>query len=143
MGRKMFLLISCTYFYSMMLPSLVIAPSPKGGRGVFTTQAIKANTIIEISPVLVMSSTERKSIEETKLFHYVFEWGKTRKMVALGMGYISMYNHSYTANCDYEMDFENNIMTIKTVRAVLKGEELFINYNATPNDPTPVWFDAK
>ncbi|MFL9484702.1 SET domain-containing protein [Chitinophagaceae bacterium LWZ2-11] len=127
----------------MILPYLVIAPSEKGGRGVFTTKAIKANTIIEISPVLVMSSSERKSIEETKLFHYVFEWGKTRKQVAVALGYISMYNHSYDSNCIYEMDFDGETMTIQTIKDLKKGEELFINYNAAPDDATPVWFKTK
>jgi SET domain-containing protein len=126
-----------------MLPCLVIAPSGKRGKGVFTTKALKAHSIIEISPVLVMNSKERKSIEETHLFNYIFEWGASRKKAALGFGYISMYNHSYSANCEYEMDYDNNIITIKTIRSIKKGEELFINYNAVFNDKTPVWFDAE
>jgi SET domain-containing protein len=127
----------------MLLPILMVAPSPKGGRGVFTTKTIPANTVIEISPVLVFSKADRKKIETSKLFHYVFEWGETRKQAALGMGYISMYNHDYNANCVYEMDFENEIMTISTLRTIKKGEELFINYNAVPDDATPLWFNAK
>ncbi len=129
----------------MILPCLFIAPSLKenGGRGVFISQNMKAGTVIEISPVLVFSSKERKIIEESKLYHYIFEWGKSRKMGALGLGYISMYNHDYASNCDYEMDFETNLMTIKVVKDVKKGEELYINYNAMPDDKTPVWFDAK
>jgi len=126
----------------MMLPNLFVAPSTKKGRGVFTNRKIPANTVVEMSPVLVFSSKERLSIEETHLYSYVFEWGKTLKMRALGLGYISMYNHDYDANCDYEMDFDNKIITIKTVKGIKKGEELFINYNASPNDITPVWFDA-
>lgn len=54
-----------------------------------------------------------------------------------------MYNHSYTANCEYEMDYDADIMKVKTVKDIAKGEELFINYNAVPDDATPVWFDAK
>jgi hypothetical protein len=41
------------------------------------------------------------------------------------------------------MDFEHDTMTIRTVRQVEKGEELCVNYNADPNDKTPVWFDKK
>lgn len=59
------------------------------------------------------------------------------------MGYISLYNHSYDANCDYEMDYDNLLMTIKTVKPVKKGSELCINYNASPDDKTPVWFHKK
>jgi len=129
----------------MILPYLVVAPSvkEKGGRGVFTTRNIKAGAVIEISPVIVFSSKERKIIETSKLYHYIFEWGKSRKMGALGLGYISLYNHDYSSNCEYEMDFENNLMTIKTVKDVKKGEELYINYNAFADDKTPLWFDAK
>ena len=33
-------------------------------------------------------------------------------------------------------------MTIKTIKPIKKGEELFVNYNADPNDKTKVWFDT-
>jgi SET domain-containing protein len=127
----------------MILPILYVAPSDKGGRGVFTSQPIAAGTTIEISPVLVFSSKERACLEETKLYDYVFEWGERKRQVCLALGYISLYNHDYTSNCDYDMDFDSMIMTIRTVRAVKKGEELCINYNADPNDQTPVWFHTK
>ena len=127
----------------MILPFLFIAPSSKKGRGVFTAEKIVANTIIEISPVLVFNSKERKIAEGTFLFDYFFEWGNTRKKGAIGLGFISIYNHDYHANCDYEMDFDNDLMKIITVRDIKKGEELFINYNASPDDKTPLWFDAK
>jgi len=129
----------------MILPCLVVTASgkEKGGRGVYTTKNIKAGTVIEISPVLVFTRTERKVIEETKLHHYIFEWGKSTKLAALGMGYVSMYNHDYNANCDYDMDYENELITITVVKDVKKGAELFINYNASPDSQKPVWFDAK
>jgi len=41
------------------------------------------------------------------------------------------------------MDYDHRLMTIKTVRKIKKGEELFLNYNANPNDKTKVWFDTK
>lgn len=127
----------------MLLPHLFVAPSGDRGRGVFTSKAIAANTVIEMSPVLVFSQKERKFIEETLLYNYVFEWGDTKRQRALGLGYISLYNHSYDANCEYEMDYDNGIMTITTVKAIKKGEELFINYNAAASDKTPVWFDVQ
>lgn len=126
----------------MIMPYLVVADAGKKGRGVFTTENIKANTIIEVAPVLVLSKKERKIIEKTKLYHYIFEWGKSLEKAGLALGYMSLYNHSYDANCAYEMDFEAQTITVKTIRAVKKGEELHINYNAVPNDKTPVWFDA-
>jgi SET domain-containing protein len=127
----------------MIYPTLTVAASPNRGRGIFTCKKIPANTIIEISPVLVFPTKEVAFAEKTLLFNYFFEWGNNKKKRALGMGYISMYNHSYTANCEYEMDYDFDTISIKTLKEVKAGEELFINYNAIPNDATPVWFDKK
>jgi uncharacterized protein len=56
---------------------------------------------------------------------------------------VPVYNHSYTANCGYEMDFTKQIITIKTVRTVAAGEELYINYNGDWDNKAPLWFEAK
>ncbi|NCI46986.1 SET domain-containing protein [Sediminibacterium soli] len=126
----------------MILPILTIAPSVNRGRGVFTTEDIPAGTIIEISPVLPLSAEDRAQAEKTALFDYIFEWGDEMKQACVAWGYVSLYNHSYQANCEYEMDFEEETIRIKTVRGVKKGEELFVNYNAVPDDETPIWFEV-
>jgi SET domain-containing protein len=41
------------------------------------------------------------------------------------------------------MDFENEQISIKSVREIKAGEELLINYNGDWNNAKPVWFDAK
>ena len=61
----------------------------------------------------------------------------------MALGYVPMYNHSYTSNCEYEMDFDNELISIKTVRLIKAGEELFINYNGDWNDSKPLWFEAR
>jgi SET domain-containing protein len=126
----------------MILPILVVAPSEKRGRGVFSTSKIPANTVIEISPVLVLSEKDRKLIEKTALFDYIFEWGNNRKKACIALGYLSLYNHAYDANCTYDMDFDTQLMTITTVKTIKKGEEVFINYNAVADDASPIWFDV-
>jgi SET domain-containing protein len=126
----------------MILPFLTIASSPNRGRGVFTTEPIKANTIIEIAPVIVVDATEREKLEQTLLYDYIFEWGEDRKMAAVALGYISIYNHSNQPNCAYEMDFEHQTISITTLCAIEMGKELFINY-MHPEGPSadPVWFE--
>lgn len=126
----------------MILPILSIAASPERGRGVFTTEDIETGTIVEISPVLVLDPEERSKVEQTMLFNYIFEWGDDLKSACVALGYLSVYNHSYTANCIYEMDFEHELMQIRTVKPIKAGEELFINYNADPNDAKPIWFEV-
>jgi hypothetical protein len=127
----------------MILPGLFIAATATTGRGVFTSVNIDKNTVIEISPVIVMSRDERKLLDQTLLHDYIFEWGEEKEKCCMALGYISVYNHSYRANCEYEMDFENSLMKVKTTRFIKAGEELFFNYNGPWNDEKKLWFDAK
>lgn len=112
-----------------------------GGRGVFALKAIKAGVIIETSPALIFSEDEGRKLIQTKLNNYVFQWGD-KKEIAIALGYVSMYNHDYESNCEYEMDYENETISIKTMRKINAGDELFINYNGTYNNRKPLWFSA-
>jgi len=116
--------------------------SPKG-RGVFTTKKIAANTVIEISPVIVMTGADRIWLDKTLLHDYIFEWGTGKDQCCMALGFVPLYNHSYQSNCEYFMDFEQEIISVKTVRAVSREEELTINYNGNWNDSKKIWFDAK
>jgi uncharacterized protein len=127
----------------MILPFLYIAPTDKMGKGVFTAEAIEAGTIIEVAPVIVMTGEERKLLDKTLLHDYIFEWGEAKDQCCMALGYVPVYNHSYGSNCEYEMDFDTETISIKTVRDIREGEELFINYNGNWNDATPVWFETK
>lgn len=127
----------------MIQPYLTIAPSPGMGRGVFTSEDIEKGTIIEVSPVIVLSRTERDLADRTILHDYIFEWDGSKDQACMAMGYVPVYNHSYASNCEYEMDFEEDCITVRTVRDIKKGEELFINYNGDWDDRKPLWFDAK
>ena len=127
----------------MVFEGLYIEKSDGMGRGVFTKQNIPANTIIEISPVIVMSAEERILLDQTLLHDYIFEWGKDSKQCCMALGYVPVYNHSYQSNCEYEMDFENEIIKIKTIRLIKEREELFINYNGDWNNGKKIWFEVK
>ncbi len=127
----------------MILPILFIGPTQKMGRGVFTSEEITAGTIIEISPVVIMSNEERKLLDQTQLHDYIFEWGTTGDQCCMALGYVAVYNHSYSSNCEYVMDYTEVMINIIAIRDIAAGEELFINYNGEWNDSTPLWFDAK
>jgi SET domain-containing protein len=113
------------------------------GRGIFTRQPLKEKTIIEISPVIVMSGKDRTFIDQTLLHDYIFEWSDDHRQCCMALGYIALYNHSYLSNCEYEMNFKKETITIKTVRPVVAGEELFINYNGDWNNDKKVWFEVR
>ena len=127
----------------MILPSLFIAPSPLGGRGVYSSDDIEENTLIEIAPVIVMKKEDRHFLDQTLLHDYIFEWGVDKSQCCMALGYVPVYNHSYSSNCEYEMDFEEEIIKIQAMVKIKAGEELLINYNGDWNDITPLWFDAK
>jgi uncharacterized protein len=126
----------------MIMTCLFIGNSNNRGRGVFSSESLAAGAIIEIAPVIVMSPVEREILDRTLLHDYIFLWGKDETQCCVALGYVSIYNHDYQSNAEYEMDFEANSIRIKTVREIKKGEEIFINYNGTWNDQTPVWFDS-
>ena len=113
------------------------------GRGVFTREAIEKDTIIEISPVIVMSKEERKLLDQTLLHDYIFEWGEKSEQCSMALGYVAVYNHSYKSNCEYEMNFDEQVITVRTMRYIKAGEELFINYNGDWNNAKKVWFEER
>jgi uncharacterized protein len=126
----------------MLKPELFIQTSNGRGRGVFTSKMIKADTVIEISPVIVMSQQDRALLDKTLLHDYIFEWGEQKDKCCMALGLVPMYNHSYKSNCEYFMDFEKDLIAVKTVRDVKRREELTINYNGDWNDPAKLWFDV-
>lgn len=125
----------------MIQPYLTIADTTHRGRGVFTCEFISAGTILEISPVIVMKKDERIILDQTRLHDYIFEWGADRSECCMALGYVPIYNHSRLSNCEYEMDYATETISIKAMRDIEAGEELFINYNGDWNDPIPVWFE--
>lgn len=128
----------------MINPHLYFADTANKGRGVYTKTALEAETIVETSPVIVMTADDRKKLDETLLHDYIFEWQPDgAKMCCMALGWIPLYNHSYTANCEHFMDYNNRTMYIQTARPIAPGEELTINYNGDWDNPEKVWFDVE
>ena len=127
----------------MILSSLYIAETASMGRGVFTNDDIEEGKLIESSPVIVMNGGQKKLLDQTLLHDYIFIWGEKKDQCCMALGYVAVYNHSPSSNCEYEMDYEMSLINIRTVRNVKAGEELFINYNGNWNDQKPVWFEIK
>jgi SET domain-containing protein len=126
----------------MLLPSLFIAQSPLRGRGVFTRQELEPGQLIECSPVIVLDAADRVLLDQTLLHDYIFEWDPAHRQCCMALGYVPIYNHACPSNCEYEMDFDALQISIRTVRAIAIGEELFINYHGHFDDQRPVWFHS-
>ncbi|KAL1586659.1 hypothetical protein WHR41_04469 [Cladosporium halotolerans] len=119
-------------------PHLSIKYTPEKGRGVFATAPLPAHTILDTSPVLVLSPTSTAThISHTELNHYTYNWplpsqqrdsSKTQALI-LGLG--SMFNHSsLRQNVGWTRDVAREVVVYQTLRAVEPGEELCISYGA-------------
>jgi SET domain-containing protein len=127
----------------LIAPYIYVGSAGLKGRGIFTSEPIADGTIVEISPVIVMSNEDRAFLDQTLLHDYIFEWGDKTKQCCMALGYVALYNHKFQSNCEYEMDYAQQVITIKTKRDIKAGEELYINYNGDWNNEKPVWFDTE
>lgn len=118
---------------------LYIANSDGKGRGVFTDQKIARDQVIERCPVLEIPKDDVEYLEVTVLYNYYFAWGKHQKQGALALGLGSIYNHSYTPNAIYIPREDQQLIEFVAIRKILANDEITINYNGTPNDPSPLW----
>ena len=127
----------------MRHPDIYIANAESKGRGIYCKTDLPADVVIEIVPVIVMSEDDRKLLDKTLLHDYIFEWTPDgARMCCMALGYVPIYNHSYTSNCEYVMNYEEQTISILTMRPIPAGEELTINYNGDWDDNAPVWFEV-
>ena len=127
----------------MLKPYLFVDKTDSMGRGVYTAETIAPDTVVEVSPVIVMSADDRTYLDKTALHDYIFEWGDLKDKCCMALGLVPIYNHSYSSNCEYFMNYEEDVILVKTVRVIEKGEELTINYNGDWDDKSKIWFEAE
>ncbi|MEY2830610.1 MAG: hypothetical protein RIQ33_2468 [Bacteroidota bacterium] len=127
----------------MFFAELYIAESNLKGKGVFTHQFIEEGKTIEVAPMLILPPSDNEMLDKSYLYNYYFLWGDDLLQRAIALGYGSIYNHSYTPNMAYKMDFKAETITFVAWRNINPNEELFINYNGDEDATDNVWFDVK
>jgi hypothetical protein len=127
-------------------PSLgYLAPTgtPKG-IGVFASRAIAAGEVVEVAPVIQLQSEFDDM--EVDLQRRIFNWERIASLPgtsAIALGYGSLYNHANPANLRYASEFAGEAIKFIAARAIARGEELTINYNATGGEivsTEDIWF---
>ncbi len=108
-------------------------------RGVFATVDIAKGELIHEAPVLPYPNEQHVFIEKTLLGDYVFEYGKNHTAILLGYG--MLFNHSYTPNATYDINFKNHTFEFYAYKDIKAGEEILINYNGDVDDNEPLWFN--
>lgn len=119
--------------------SLFVAPSPIHGTGVFARVDFAPDEVVECCPVVVCPAEDESRLERTNLRGLYFHWEDDG--IALALGYGSLYNHAWKANCRYEHDYEAAVIRYIAVRPIAAGQEITINYTGDPDGVAPLWFE--
>lgn len=115
----------------------------KHGRGMFATRRFLKGELIERAPVVVIDEKKWPNAAKTILSDYAFDWGEKDEHAAIAMGYISLYNHSYSPNAQLEQLMNELMMEIVAIKQIEVGEEININYNGDPANQDPLWFTQR
>jgi SET domain-containing protein len=122
---------------------LYLANAGPKGRGVFARVAFAAGERIERLPVIVIPQAQLEFLEKTSLSYYSFSWGVDLNDAAIAAGFGCFYNHSYEPNAVYLKLVDQGFIDIVAFRPIGEMEEITVNYNGSPNDRTPLWFDGE
>lgn len=117
---------------------ITVKDSKGMGRGVFATDLIKKDEVIEVAPIIVLQFEDFVDTRWNLLFEYYF-WLDDEVVLALGYG--SIYNHSLKANAEYKIDVKKKSITFKANRDIRKNEEIFFNYKGSSSSKAPLWFE--
>lgn len=128
---------------SSRIPSLYVADSPGRGRGVFTGEPIAPGDVIEICPVIVLPPDDLEKVHATRLHDYYFLWGEAHDRPAFALGFGSLYNHSPEPNAEYELDFDEEVITVYCIRPIAPGEEITFHYQPDADYTEGLWFEPK
>jgi uncharacterized protein len=118
------------------------------GRGIVALEDIEPGRLVERSPVLIIPSEERPSVDKTIIFTYVFMWEhhtveedlyKHRGRSAIALGYTSLLSHSFEPNCIFVRHIDELLIDVFAKRPIRAGEELTIDYQmALWFEPVPI-----
>ncbi len=122
-------------------PLIYFGPSSLHRRGVMTAGAIGAGSVIEICPMLVLSTSQLERIHHSELHDYYFLWGEGQDQPAIALGYGSLYNHSPHPNATFSFDYQDETMLITSIRDIQEGEEITLNYHEGLQQEA-VWFSV-
>jgi SET domain-containing protein len=120
-----------------------IGQTAEKGRGVFAWRQIRAGTLIEETPVIVVPAEQLEYLHRTVLRDYYFRWGADDTDAALVLGAFSLCNHSYDPNALFTFHGDRLTISFFARCDIAPGEEITINYHREPDSRAPVDFPVK
>lgn len=114
--------------------NLYIKESNISGFGVFTSDYIESDTIIEECHHLPLYLNGLNSKEYK---NYRFNFPKDNpKFYSIPLGYGCIYNHSDQNNTTWEIDIERNLFIFRSIKQIKPDEEICTNYGEC-------WWEAR
>jgi hypothetical protein len=126
---------------SLQQAPIFVAYSEVHGKGVFAGRDIEEGEVIEVCPIILFPKEELIHMRQTVLDDYYFDWGEKGEWFAICLGFGSLYNHSYTPNAEYGMDFDAQTIDFYCIKPIPAGQEIFVNYNGDVDNQSKVWFE--
>jgi uncharacterized protein len=97
------------------------------GRGVFASRPFRSGEVIEICPVVLLPGiTDENQLGGMK--NYVFLWCESENVMAIALGYGSLYNHDSKPNAKFTFRVARNEIVFRAVRHITPGEQILIDY---------------
>ncbi len=113
------------------------------GRAMFARRKFLKGELIERAPVIPVNEKQWPFAQKTILSDYAFDWGEHDEQAAIALGYVSIYNHSYSPNAQLEELLDELMMEVVAIRDIEPDEEITINYNGDPEKQDALWFTEK
>jgi uncharacterized protein len=114
---------------------------PNAERGVFANVDIKKGERIEVCPILEIPEQELERINESILLNYIYFFGSKKNKLFIVLGFGSIYNHSYTPNAEYKINYKEKIIEFISTKKIQKDEEITVNYIQGNKQSAPLWFE--
>ena len=108
---------------------IYVESSPIHGLGVFASEDINEEEILEVCPVIDMGM--RFGDTSHILIDYRFNWpqgGSPWDKQVVSTGFALLYNHSNTPNAAWRSNLENNTFEFYSIKNIKAGEEVFVWY---------------
>lgn len=116
-------------------PKLEIRQSPLHGYGIFAKESIQPGELLEEARIIKLE-VPSKYTYDTVLKDYCFS-SKSCKCSAckkhgtpnfFALGFAALFNHSDTPHVQWKVHYDAGYMTIKAIRPIEAGEEVFTTY---------------
>ncbi|MEO7044931.1 MAG: SET domain-containing protein-lysine N-methyltransferase [Ferruginibacter sp.] len=125
------------------MKKLLIKEIKGKGRGVFCTQLIKKEEIIEVCALLAFPVEDTEILLTSQLADYFFNFNKDDNTLCLALGFGSLYNHAMYSNAAYHVNSESSAIHFYAIQDIFPLTEICINYGGEHGREFNEWFEAR